>query len=212
MSSSEAGVLGDAGVVVGARSDEIASAPSVDGTPSKQGGLGAKASIGSAVVAGILAWSVLHHPKGPWLVEYFPNRNLEGTPEKLERAVVDFADLQRAGFPAGVPDREAFSLRMRACLVIGTTGTYFIRATADDALRLYLDNKLEIDAWQRPAPGGTEKPLNLTAGVHPVTVEYANFSGPGSLRLEMSDPAFRVTRPLHDRTVPLGANGQCDSD
>ena len=211
MSLSEAGVLESAGALDSTQ-DDLAGEQSVDGSPSRRRGLGSRASLGSAAVAGVLAWSVLHQPKGSWLVEYFPNKNLEGTPERTERTVVDFADLQRAGFPAGMPDREAFSLRMRACLMIGTTGTYFIRGTADDALRLYLDNKLEIDAWGHPAPGGIEKQFNLTAGAHPVTVEYANFSGPGSLRVDMSDPAFRVARPLHDRTAPLGANGQCEPD
>jgi PA14 domain-containing protein len=164
--------------------------------------------LASAVAAVLLAWAAIHLPAASWVLEYYSNPRLEGTATRSLRQLPDF-DTSRNDLPLGLPDREDFSVRIYSCLELQVAGDYLFRVKADDGVRLFIDDKLAIDAWRKPN-AASEKLVKLRAGVHRLKVEYFNAQGAASLRLEMSDPGFPGLRTLQNRTRPPGSGAQCD--
>lgn len=75
------------------------------------------------------------------------------------------------GIPgAGVP-ADAFSARWTGNFTFDA-GEYEFSATADDGLRLYIDNTLIIDRWIDQSATNYKVSRTLTAGTHTVKMEY----------------------------------------
>jgi len=109
-----------------------------------------------------------------------------------------------------------FSVRFNADFQVAIDGTYTLHGTADDGIRVYLDNELLIDAWVDQ--GMTEydtPPLDLVAGQkYLVTLEqYENSGGAGAELRWSSDivpkqiiPSGALMPPTV-ATSPVPANG-----
>lgn len=95
----------------------------------------------------------------------------------------------RKGFP-GVTDRfEWFAIDYHGLLNVAKAGTYRFRLLTDDGSKLFIDEKLVIDADGLHMPRKTDVgQIELEAGVHSLRVQY--FQGPRAfvaLKLEMAE-------------------------
>jgi len=92
------------------------------------------------------------------------------------------------GLPQGVPENN-FSVRWEGMLAPTESGSYKIAFTADDGLRLWLNNKLVIDEWKNQN-STFYYTINLEAGKkYPVKIEYYQGKGGAMARLGWFTPS-----------------------
>lgn len=103
--------------------------------------------------------------------EYFGNKDLAGQPLLTrDDAAIDF-NWGHAAPAAGLPEGN-FSARWTKDVQL-TPGTYRFTATADDGVRVYLDDQLIIDQWNdHAATTFTADRTIVTTGTHRIRVEY----------------------------------------
>jgi hypothetical protein len=194
--------------------------------------LGVTATVGSATVATVLLLTLTIQPPTTWTFEYFPNTRLEGVAVHGMLRAPDFeirtdfsenpvrratrlteGQMLHSDFPRGLPEREGFSVRMRSCVETLASGIYRLAVKADDGVRLFVDDALVIDAWESGAPNDVETTLNLRAGLHLMTVEYINLTGPALLAVRMSNTEYyQRLLSLRNRTTRPGTDLKCDAD
>lgn len=135
--------------------------------------------------------------------DYFANVSRSGAPALTRVEALDFA-FGAAGPGGGLP-ATGFSARWTGTILAGRTGATRFRTTSDDGVRVWIGGKLVVDNWAAHAPTQDEGSVDLVAGQkHPITVEYYNGSGTGTLRLEwlrLGDTAFS-TVPASELFVP----------
>ena len=117
------------------------------------------------------------NPDTGWVGEYFANPALQGDPMvTVSDEVIDMnwftgAPYENAGIPA-----DFFSIRWTSNAEF-SEGIYRFRVGADDGIRLYIDEKLIIDAVSRGEFRTHTRDVRLLAGEHHLRVEY--FEGLG---------------------------------
>jgi hypothetical protein len=105
-----------------------------------------------------------------WKGEYWANRSLGGEPALVRNdQAIDF-DWQ-LGDPGEPIPGDQFSARWTREVGFDR-GTYRFHALVDDAVRLWVDNQLIIDAWYNHSEHELVTDYALTAGTHAVKVEY----------------------------------------
>jgi hypothetical protein len=121
---------------------------------------------------------------GQYRAEYYGNTSLSGGPAftRCESAInYDWS----VGGPGNGIAADNFSVRW-----VGTfgfsAGTYTFTATADDAIRLWIDGGLVIDAWRDQSPTTYRATRSLSAGNHEVKVEYYERTGGAVARVNWS--------------------------
>lgn len=125
-----------------------------------------------------------------WKGEYWDNRELEGLPILVRNdANIDFS--WETGAPAPQLPSDRFSVRWTRTLDF-PTGTYRFQLVVDDGARLWIDNRIVIDAWQDGSAREVTADVPLSAGQHIVRVEYYENVGQGRVRLhwEPITPSF----------------------
>lgn len=109
-------------------------------------------------------------PGDQWFNEYFSNPNLSGTPALTgTTSAVNFNwgfGSPAPGFPA-----DLFSVRWVRNLNL-EPGRYRFTATADDGVRVWVNNALIIDQWRIQAPTTFNAEIDISGGQVPVKVEY----------------------------------------
>lgn len=142
---------------------------------------------------------------GFWTGNYYNNMTLSGTPAAKN------IDEPASASPSATPSLDYFwplapqngvnadnwSARWTRSDTY-PAATYRITVTADDGIRVYVDNTLVLDAWydQPPTTYWVDKPL--TAGTHTLKVEYYDDTGGATVRVTVQDVA----------TLPPGWSGQ----
>lgn len=125
--------------------------------------------------------------------EYFANRDLKGEPiiTRIDRQVnFDWSD----GSPAAGLGQYDFSVRWMGKLVPPETGEYLLGATADDGVRVYLDNRLVVEDWSEHAAQTITKAVNLEGGrSYEIRVEYYQNRGDAVARLVWGPPHLAKT-------------------
>jgi hypothetical protein len=116
-----------------------------------------------------------------WRGEYFANRWLAEAPVLIRQdAAVDFN--WGSGSPGtGVP-ADNFSARWQR-YVSFDANTYRFTVFTDDGVRLWVDDKLLIEAWQDPQVTTYSADISLAQGYHRVRLEYYEASGGAAVRL-----------------------------
>ena len=116
-----------------------------------------------------------------FIAEYFDNQNLAGTPKKtasLNSVNFDW----KAGSPDAAIPNDHFSARFTKTENFAA-GFYAFTVTADDGVRLYLDDALILDQWvDQPATTYTVE-KQLTAGTHTLKLEYYENGGGAVVKL-----------------------------
>lgn len=144
------------------------------------------------------------------LAQYFATAVPSGAAALQRTEAPDFdwgANAPAAGLPA-----DNFSVRWTGSIEPPATGAVQLRTISDDGVRVWVDNRLVIDNWTGHAPVADTVSVNLQAGQrYPVTIEYYEGGGPGTLRFQWQLPgAAAFTAVPADRlyagTTPSATN------
>ncbi len=109
-------------------------------------------------------------PTDTWRGEYFNNLTLRGKPAlEREDAEIDFDWSQTPPSPAINPDQ--FSVRWMRLLDLDR-GRYRFSVTADDGMRLWVNDQLLIDDWNDHPAKTLSRDISLPGGPVPVRLEY----------------------------------------
>lgn len=133
--------------------------------------------------------------------EYFSNQDLKGAPALVRTDKHVHLDFGEGSFAPGEPI-DHFSIRWTGYFVPKTTGDYTFFTSADDGVRLYIDDALGIDDWLPHAQTVDSYGKHLESGkAYKIRLEY--FEDVGSAIV-----GFGVTRPeeyVGRETKPLAA-------
>jgi beta-N-acetylglucosaminidase len=111
-----------------------------------------------------------------WVGEFYSNVNFQGNPQVVggnrslnKLAKVGFNSGNKA--PYSFLPVDNFSARYTKRVHLDT-GTYLFNANADDAVRVYLNNQLIIDAWPNSGNKLKQKSVYVSSGTYTIRVEY----------------------------------------
>jgi hypothetical protein len=107
-----------------------------------------------------------------WRGEYYANPTLSGAPTLVRNDVtLDFSwpDSPGPGLPA-----DDFSVRWTRSLYL-PGDTYRFSMWVDDGARLWVDDRLIIDAWRSGPPDDFTAEIGLSEGNHSLKLEYFEF-------------------------------------
>ncbi len=109
-------------------------------------------------------------PSGDWYAQYFNNMSLSGSPV-LTRNEANLDYDWGFGSPGWPVPADYFSARWTRSVYFNSTGTWRFTVTADDGVRLWVNNQLIIDQWKRQsATFGADVYVN--AGTYEVRMDY----------------------------------------
>jgi hypothetical protein len=92
------------------------------------------------------------------------------------------------GSPAGI-SADNFKARFSGFIQTTDEGTYTFYATADDGVRLWVNNRLVIDGWVDQPATEYKAVINLAGcSAYPIRLEYYERTGDASCKLEWSGP------------------------
>lgn len=93
-----------------------------------------------------------------------------------------------AGSPAGISD-NLFKARFTGNITTTDEGTYTFYVTADDGIRLWVNNQLLVDSWINQGATEYQATINLSACTdYPVKIEYYENGGDAVCKFEWSGP------------------------
>jgi hypothetical protein len=133
-------------------------------------------------------------PPAGYQATYFNNLTLSGTPV-LTRSEASIDNDWGGGGPGNGVNNDNFSARWTRAQDFAA-GSYTFSVTADDGVRLYIDDVLAIDKWIDQGPTTYTANKTLAAGSHTVKIEY--YERGGGAVAKFSYQAY---------TVPVGTPG-----
>lgn len=122
-------------------------------------------------------------PTNTWRGSYFDNRDLSGAPALVRNDDQIKFDWGSASPASGLPSNR-FSVRWERRMELSES-EYRIRVVADDGVRLYVDDVLVIDEWQKGAAREFSVALWLDDGEHEFRLEYFEFDGVARVEFKM---------------------------
>jgi len=133
--------------------------------------------------------------------EYFDNQNLEGAPALVRTdPIVDFDWGDGSSRPDGPVDH--FSARWTGYYVPEKTGDFKFYVSADDGVRLYVDEQRIVDDWQRHSETLDLATRSLEAGrAYKIRLEYFEAEGSAAVHLGIIPAEYGIGR----ETKPLAA-------
>jgi hypothetical protein len=132
------------------------------------------------------------HSDAVWQASYWNNMTLSGT-RVLEEEEAQLNFDWGTGSPHPNVQADHFSARWTRYVYFGE-GSYRFTATSDDGIRLWIDNKLVIDAWYDHSALSFTADEQLGAGDHLLVVEYYENTGLAVARLSWEE----TTAPVQD--------------
>lgn len=117
--------------------------------------------------------------------EYFSNINVQGNPAFTRiDAQINFHWTLYGPDDKKVPS-DFFSVRWTGKLTAPATGKYLIGIEGNDGYRLYINNKLIVDRWQKITVSETLKEFYFEKGKpYDIRIEFYEPSGNGQIRLK----------------------------
>lgn len=120
-----------------------------------------------------------------WRGEYYNNNSLSGSPAFVrDDSQINFNWVNGSPIP-GTIGTDNFSVRWTRNLNLAA-GNYRFTVTADDGVRLWVNNHLLIDKWQQQAASTFSGDIYLNGGSIPVKVEYFEAGGQAVANLAWS--------------------------
>ncbi len=140
-------------------------------------------NMGGAVAR--VSWAPATPAIHNWRGEYYNNMTLSGTPALVrDDAKINF-DWGDSSPAAGVVNPDHFSVRWTRAVDLAA-GSFHFTATADDGIRVWVNDHLLIDAWQDQAPTTYAGDLYLPGGPVSIKMEYYEDTGGAVARLAWS--------------------------
>jgi beta-glucosidase len=122
------------------------------------------------------------------LGEYFNNMELKGSPSftRIDKEVhFDFGEI---GPGEGI-GKNNYSVRWTGKIVAPETGKYIIDCISDDGIRVWLNDKLEINFWNDHAPVSKNFEINFEQGKeYSIKMEYYQHGGGATANLGWYKP------------------------
>jgi len=135
----------------------------------------------SGVAAARFYWTAAPTGSGPWLAEYFNNKNVSGIPLAVQNAdKVDFN--WGSGSPASQIPVDGFSARFTRTLTL-SPGTYLFEMSTDDGGRLWVNGQLVIDAWKNQEVTRYTATVNVPGGSTTLRMDYYEAVGAAVAKL-----------------------------
>lgn len=136
-------------------------------------------NVGGALVT--LNWERVGSGPG-WQAEYYANQHLSGSPS-LRRTDSTINFDWKEGSPAPGLPADHFSTRWTQAVNFGA-GTFRFFASTDDGVRVWVDNRLVVDAWfNQGLPNTRSGDITLNPGRHDIRVEYYEDTGQAAARV-----------------------------
>ncbi len=158
----------------------------------------------------VVAWAAGHAATlGSYLPglkgEYYKDKSFDKLAFRRIDRKLEF-DKESYGYPNG--RNEDISIRWTGFLRITESGTYVLHSESDDGQRVWVDGEQVIDNWTDQGPTEKSAKLELSAGLHPIRIEYYQASGGGSYRLSWTTPDGRktLTPPEAMASLPVSAS------
>ena len=98
-------------------------------------------------------------------------------------------------WPEEEPTPGPFSVTWTGDLLAPTDGAYHFRLDADDGVRFWVDGAVAGESLEPDRPNTVELTLNLTAGPHPIRIDYFQRGGGKAMRFYWTPPG-RPTQPV----------------
>ncbi len=114
-----------------------------------------------------------------WTATYWNNRDLSGNPV-LQRTELLVTQDWGTGSPDEVVNRDNFSARWERTVDVAA-GTYRFTITADDGVRLYVDDVKVIDDFNEGGAGALSADVFLSQGQHSIRIDYFEALGLASI-------------------------------
>ncbi|HSB56014.1 MAG TPA: glycoside hydrolase family 3 C-terminal domain-containing protein, partial [Gemmatimonadales bacterium] len=140
--------------------------------------------------------------------EYFDNIGLEGRPLIVRRDErVDFG--WTLSSPGAGMARDWYSVRWTGTLTVPAGGARRIGVEGSDGFRLYLDDSLLIDDWQKRSAGTHLAAVTLTGGsTHMLRLEFFETTGNAHVRLAWDAGVMDDWRTQVDSAVRLARRSE----
>lgn len=107
---------------------------------------------------------------GTWLGEYYANRDLAGTPNRVRSDLDLHFNWGNAAAFDGLP-ADDFSARWTRTVTLAR-GTYHFYMHSDDGARVWLDGELILDQWHEASDVTYVAERAVKAGTHSLKIEY----------------------------------------
>jgi hypothetical protein len=108
------------------------------------------------------------------------------------------------GTPDPSMDGDTFSVRWTGQITVPATGSYTFQVVTDDGVRLWVDNQLLVDEWQRPTDASAT--LSLVAGKrYDIRMEYFDGLKNAFAKLYWSSPTMPKEIIPHTNLYPAPA-------
>ncbi|MCX4699190.1 PA14 domain-containing protein [Streptomyces sp. NBC_01373] len=135
--------------------------------------------------------------------QFFANTTFSGTPKKTD-CDSKIAQNWGTGAPAsGLPSNN-FGVRWTVTRDFGSGGPFALPVSAQDGIRIYLDNVRKVDLWKNVSTT-VKKTVNVTipSGRHTLRVDFVNWTGTANVSFAYTPR----TSATVDKVKPLAPTG-----
>ncbi len=133
---------------------------------------------------------------------YYSNTELKGEPFKV-KIDKDINTVYAYGPPLEGMPQDGFSIRWEGEIKAGTTGKYYIGLRGDDGFRLYIGDKLVIDAWEGSGKKSESIELDFEKDkFYPFKLEYYDEMNNALIMFGWHEPGY----DLHDRAIQAASD------
>ena len=151
------------------------------------------------------SWQRLNGFEDRWQAEYFNNIALDGSPALIRaEQAIDY----EWGTTSPAPDiinPDTFSARWTRDITV-QPGQYQFTVTVDDGARLWVNNRLLIDAWDVQVETTYQREVALSGGETPIRLEYFENGGLATAQLSWSR-LHELPQPSPSTLIDNGGSG-----
>jgi len=130
--------------------------------------------------------------------EYFLGTSFQALAMRRIDSTIDFRWGEKSPWLGG--PTESYSVRWAGYLHIPKTGKYIFTASADDGLRLFIDDVQILASWNSKSDAPRTIDVALEEGYHRIVVEYFQLAYTASMVLSWSTSASQAPLPITQKS------------